>query len=140
MTESDIRQSGLAVTKRAYRIYQERGYEAVLLVAALRGDYHLTELAGARLLMSIAPAAQEWFIARDHPREERIERAIAADVLERLLTMPEFVKAYEPDGMAPGDFISYGRDPAHASASSSKPDGKSWKTSYNNGGLTTATN
>ena len=22
--------------------------------------------------------------------------------------MPEFVKAYEPDGMAPRDFISYG--------------------------------
>lgn len=108
VTESDIRQSGLAVTKRAYRTYQERGYEAVLLVAALRGDYHLTELAGGRLLMSIAPAAQEWFITRDHPREERIEKSIAADVVERLLTMPEFVKAYEPEGMAPGDFISYG--------------------------------
>jgi transaldolase len=108
VTESDIRQSGLAVTKRAYRIYQERDYEAVLLVAALRGDYHLTELAGARLLMSIAPSAQEWFITRDHPREERIEVPIAADVEERLMTMPEFVKAYEPEGMPPRDFISYG--------------------------------
>ena len=36
-------------------IYRERGYEAVLLVAALRGTYHLTELAGAELVMSIAP-------------------------------------------------------------------------------------
>jgi transaldolase len=108
VTESDIRQSGLAVTKRAYRIYQERDYEAVLLVAALRGDYHLTELAGARLLMSIAPSAQEWFITRDHPREERIEVPIAADVEERLMTMPEFVKAYEPAGMPPRGFISYG--------------------------------
>ncbi len=108
VTESDIRQAGLAVTKRTYRIYQERGYEAVLLVAALRGEYHLTELAGARLLMSIAPVAQEWFIAKDHPREERIERPIAADVLKRLSTMPEFAKAHEPDGMAPGEFISYG--------------------------------
>ncbi len=108
VTESDIRQAGLAVTKRAYGIYQDRGYEAVLLVAALRGEYHLTELAGAHLLMSIAPAAQEWFIAEDHPREERIERPIPADVLKRLSTMPEFVKAYEPDGMIPEDFISYG--------------------------------
>ena len=108
VTESDIRQSGLAVTKRAYRLYLERGYETVLLVAALRGDYHLTELAGARLLMSIAPAAQEWFITRDHPREERIENSVAADVVERLSTMPEFVKAYEPEGIAVRDFISYG--------------------------------
>jgi transaldolase len=108
VTESDIRQAGLAVTKRAYGIYQERGYEAVLLVAALRGEYHLTELAGAQLLMSIAPAAQEWFIVKDHPREERIERPIESDVLERLSSMPEFVKAFEPDGMEPEEFISYG--------------------------------
>ena len=67
VSESDIRQSGLAVTKRAYRIYKERGYEAVLLVAALRGDYHLTELAGADLVMSIAPGPQEWFVTGDLP-------------------------------------------------------------------------
>jgi len=53
--ESDIRQAGLAVTKRAYSIYQERRCEAVLLVAALRGTYHMTELAGAELIMSFAP-------------------------------------------------------------------------------------
>jgi len=108
VSESDIRQSGLAVTKRAYQIYRKCGYEAVLLVAALRGDYHLTELAGADLLMSIAPAAQEWFVTRDHAREERIEKAIPSGAIERLSTMPEFVKAYEPDGMSPRDFISYG--------------------------------
>jgi transaldolase len=108
VSESDIRQSGLAVTKRAYTIYRERRYEAVLLVAALRGGYHLTELAGAELLMSIAPAAQQWFLENDYPREERIEKEIAPDVVQRLCSMPEFVKAYEPDGMAPKDFISYG--------------------------------
>ena len=106
--EADIRQSGLAVTKRAYRICQERKYEAVLLIAALRGSYHLTELAGASLIMSIAPAAQQWFVAEDYPREERIHKPIDPEVVRRLSTMPEFVKAYEPDGMTPADFISYG--------------------------------
>jgi transaldolase len=108
VSEADIRQSGLAVTKRAYQIYRERNYEAVLLVAALRGTYHLTELAGAELIMSIAPAPQEWFVAKDHPREERIAAEVPADVIGRLSAMPEFVKAYEPDGMTPQDFISYG--------------------------------
>ncbi len=42
--EADIRQAGLAVAKRAYALYRERGYAATLLVAALRGSYHLTEL------------------------------------------------------------------------------------------------
>jgi transaldolase len=107
-TESDIRQSGLAVTKRAYRIYKERGYKAVLLVAALRGDYHLTELAGADLLMSIAPPFQGGFVTKDLPREERIDQPVPADAIERLSQMPEFVRAYEPDGMPPSEFIAFG--------------------------------
>ncbi len=108
VSESDIRWAGLACTKRAYKIYQERGYEAELLIAALRGPYHLTELAGANVIMSIAPGPQKWFIQEDQPREERIDREVPADVLDRLLKMPEFVKAYEPDGMKVTDFIGYG--------------------------------
>jgi transaldolase len=107
-TESDIRQAGLAATKRAYAIYRERGYLAVLLIAALRGDYHLTELAGADLLMSIAPAWQDVFVTRDLPREERIGKPIPDDAIERLRTMPEFVRAYEPDGMTPAEFMGFG--------------------------------
>ncbi len=107
-SEQDIRQAGLAVTKRSYAIYKDRGYEAVLLVAALRGDYHLTELAGADLVMSIHPSSQELFVAKDHAREERIEEPISDDVLDRLRQMPEFVRSYEPDGMAPCEFVSFG--------------------------------
>jgi transaldolase len=106
--ESDIRQAGLAATKRAYSIYRERGYQAVLLVAALRGEYHLTELAGADLIMSIHPSWQEPFLKPDLPKEARIDCPIRQDVIDRLRTMPEFVRAYEPDGMTPAEFISYG--------------------------------
>lgn len=108
VSESDVCQAGLAATKRAYAIYRERGYEAVLLVAALRGDYHLTELAGAGVLMSIAPPYQEIFVSRDLPREERIDKPIASEVIERLCTMPEFVRSYEPDGMTPAEFMGFG--------------------------------
>jgi transaldolase len=108
--ESDIRQAGLAATKLAYSIYREPelGYEAVLLVAALRGPYHLTELAGADLLMSIHPSSQELFVTQDYPREERIDCPVPDAVLDRLRRMPEFVRAYEPDGMTPSEFISFG--------------------------------
>jgi len=108
VSESDIRQAGLAVTKRAYALYRECHYEAVLLIAALRGGYHLTELAGADLLMSIAPAFQEIFVTQEFPREERIEVPVPADVIERLCRMPEFVRAYEPEGMRPSEFIAFG--------------------------------
>jgi transaldolase len=108
VSEADIRQAGLAATKRAYAIYRDRSYPAVLLVAALRGDYHMTELAGANLLMSIAPGMQEIFVKRDLPREERIEKPVPADVIERLCSMPEFLRAYEPNGMSPAEFIGFG--------------------------------
>jgi len=108
LDESDIQQAGLAVTKRAYAIYQERGYEAVLLVAALRGHYHLTELAGADLIMSIHPSWQSPFLTGDHPRESRIDNPVPAAAIDRLRCLPDFVRAYEPDGMSPADFVSFG--------------------------------
>jgi transaldolase len=108
VSESDICQAGLAVTKRAYAIYRERGYDAILLVAALRGEYHFTELAGADLLMSIAPAFQKPFVTKDYPREERIDAPVPEDVIERLSTMPEFLRAYEPDGMSQNEFVTFG--------------------------------
>lgn len=109
VTEQDIRQAGLAVTKRAYSIYKERGYEAAIQVAALRGPYHLTEIAGAEIVMSIHPTPQAFFCGnQDYPREHRIGIPIAEDVIERLNTIPEFVRAYEPDGMRPDEFIGYG--------------------------------
>jgi transaldolase len=108
VSECDIRQAGLAVTKRAYALYREKNYAAKLLVAALRGDYHLTELAGADILMSIAPPYQEIFVTQDLPREERIERPVPGDVIDRLCRMPEFVRSYEHEGMTPGEFVGYG--------------------------------
>lgn len=106
--EADIRSAGLAVTKRAYAIYQEEAYEATLLVAALRGDYHMTELAGARIVMSIHPSIQSRLLEPGVVREDRIGRPVDSGSIQRLMSMPEFIRAYEPDGMQPEDFISYG--------------------------------
>lgn len=108
VSESDICQAGLAITKRAYSIFKERHYEAVLLVAALRGNYHLTELAGADLLMSIHPNYQHPLLTQNLQREERIANPVPAEAIERLLTMPEFARAFEPDGMSPNDFLTFG--------------------------------
>ena len=108
ISESDIHQAGLAVSKRAYSIYKQRGYEAMMIVAALRGTYHMTELTGAEIIMSIAPPYQEMLLSEELPHEERIDVDIADDVIERLSALPEFVRAYEPDGMKPEEFITYG--------------------------------
>jgi transaldolase len=108
VSESDIRQAGLAVTKRAYSIYRQQDYEAVLLIAALRGTYHMTELAGGEVIMSIFPSVQEMLLSADLAQQERIDAEIPAEVIERLSQIPDFVRAYEPDGMKATDFLTYG--------------------------------
>ncbi len=106
--ESDIVQAGIAVVKRAYGIFQEKGYRAVLLPAALRGVNQMQELAGARLIMSIHPKVQGMILAANLPQEERINTPVAADVLARLSKVNEFVRAYEPNGLRPQEFAAFG--------------------------------
>lgn len=106
-TEADIRWAGIAVFKRAYEIFREKKYDCVLMPAGSRGGYHITEISGANMVMSVAP-----FIAKALETEtdfsEKIDQPVAPDILERLREMPEFLKAYEPDGMAVNEFIAYG--------------------------------
>jgi hypothetical protein len=47
-------------------------------------------------------------LSPDLPQEERIDREIPTDVIERLSQIPDFVHAHEPEGMKPADFITYG--------------------------------
>lgn len=106
--ESDIIQAGTAAIKRVYHTFKAREYEAVVMPAGCRGVYHVTELAGAKMSMSIAPNIAKMLAELKGPYTEGIGNEVPRDVVKRLSAMPEFVKAYEPDGMAPGEFITYG--------------------------------
>jgi transaldolase len=108
ISESDIQQAGVAVVKRAYSIFKERQYQAVLLIAALRGPHHMIPFAGGELVMSIHPKNQTLLLQDDVPREQRIDDRVDTDVIDRLTTLPDFVRAYEPNGMACEEFITYG--------------------------------
>jgi transaldolase len=108
VAEKAITLAGLAITKRAYRIYRERGYGATLLVAAMRGNYHVTELAGGGLILSIHPKYQDLILRAGAPRERRIDAEVNPEAIEQLREIPEFVRAFEPDGMTPEDFITFG--------------------------------
>ena len=93
---------------RAYSIFGQRNYEATMMVAALRGTYHMEGLAGADLIMSIHPKYQKMLLESQVPCQEQIGTPIALEVIHRLEKIPEFVRAYEPDGMKTHEFITYG--------------------------------
>lgn len=106
-SEEDIVWAGLACIKRAYEVFQEKNYDCVLMPAGCRGGHHITELAGARMIMSIAPKIASMLVdVTDF--SEKINNPVDPAKIKRLQTMPEFVKAYEPEGMTPDEFIGYG--------------------------------
>ena len=40
--------------------------------------------------------------------EERMDIPVREDIMKTLLSIPEFVRAYEPDGMTPEEFDTFG--------------------------------
>jgi transaldolase len=101
--------AGVAAFKRAYGIFRERGYRTRLLSAAFRTHTHLSELVGGDVVIS---PPFEWQLRINEncpdlpPRiGEPVDPAIVDELSRRL---PEFVRAYEPDGMAPGEFAGFG--------------------------------
>lgn len=107
VSESDIVQAGIACAKKAYAIFNERGYDTYLMPAGCRGANQVIELAGAKMIFSIAPKIVD-LLPGDTPCEERIQIPVEQDVIDRLMTMPEFRKAYEEDGMTREQFITFG--------------------------------
>ena len=51
---------------------------------------------------------QAMLMSPDIPCEPRIDVPIPKDVMDRLCQVPEFVKAYDEEGMKVNDFITYG--------------------------------
>jgi transaldolase len=101
--------AGIAVFKRAYEIFTERGYRAKLLAAATRHPLHWTELVGARAAMTLTPSWQARFERSGIEPVRRIDTPVDASILRELSTrFPDFVRAYEPDGLAIAEFDEYG--------------------------------
>jgi hypothetical protein len=81
--------------------------------------YHLTELTGAELVMSIAPMFQNCLAFDSAPRKCLIHHEVPRNVIDHLLEIPEFRRAYEPDGMQRKiSFVSAQRSEPYPSLSS----------------------
>jgi transaldolase len=106
--EEDIIQAGTACIKRAHSIFKDRGYEAKLMPAGMRGAYQATSLAGADMSMSLSSGIHTELDKETIFSTDCFAKPIDIDVIERLRAIPDFSRAYEPDGMKPTEFITYG--------------------------------
>jgi transaldolase len=101
--------AGVAVFKRAYAIYRERGYRTRLLAGAFRHHLPWSQLLGGDTILTIPPAWQHWLNASGLPVESRIDEPVGARTLDELQARsPEFVLAFEPDGLAAAELETYG--------------------------------
>lgn len=101
--------AGIAVFKRAYGIYRARGFQTRLLAAAYRHRLHWTELVGGDVVLTMPHAWQVRFNESGIDPIERIDEPVDPAVVDELLgRVPDFARAYEPDGLAPAEFETFG--------------------------------
>lgn len=101
--------SGVAVFKRAYAEFHSRGLRARLLGAAIRHHFHWSELIGGDVVITMPASWQHRFNASSIEVRPRMDDPVDAGVLDELRShFPDFVRAYEPDGLTPAEFDTFG--------------------------------
>ena len=101
--------SGVAVFKRTVAEFRARGLRARPLGAAIRHHLHWSELIGGDVVLTMPAAWQRRFNASSVEVRPRMDDPIDPAILDELQSrFPDFVRAYEPDGMTPDEFDAFG--------------------------------
>jgi transaldolase len=106
---SSLPWSGVAVFKRAVGEFRERGLRARPLGAAIRHHLHWSELIGGDVVITMPATWQRRFNASSIEVRPRMDDPVDPATVDELQRhFPDFVRAYEPDGLAPAEFDSFG--------------------------------
>jgi len=100
--------AGVAVFKKTYRFFQERGYRVRLLSAAFRNHMHWSEFIGGDVVISPPYKWQLRYNASDVEVVPRIHQPVDPKIVEELLRkFGDFRRAYQADGLALDEFDSF---------------------------------
>lgn len=101
--------AGVAALKRAYAIFQQRGFRSRVLSAAFRNSLQWSELVGGDVVVSPPFDWQARFNENALPVQNRIDVPVDPTIVSELLErFEDFRRAYEPDGMTPEEFDDFG--------------------------------
>jgi transaldolase len=101
--------AGVAVMKKAYRIYTERGYRLRLLSAAFRNHRHWSEFIGGNVVISPPCLWQKRYNASDVTVENRIDKPVEPEIIAELeKKYVDFRRAYQENGMKAEEFDDFG--------------------------------
>ncbi len=121
LTEGDVRLAELAIFKKAYRTVKERGYHSKMLSCSLRLGptidgkqriWHLEEKAGADIVVTCPPTLIDEVINFPAPddikfQENRIDVDPPKEVMDKLMRIPYFERAYEEDGYTRAEYNTH---------------------------------
>ncbi|MDO5720163.1 MAG: transaldolase family protein [Actinomycetaceae bacterium] len=105
---SALEWAGIAAFKKAYAIFQERGFRSRLLSAAFRNVNQWAEFQGGDVVVSPPFKWQKLINDSDYEFVPRMDHAVEEKYLEQLRRIPDFNRAYEEDGMTVEEFDSFG--------------------------------
>lgn len=101
--------AGIAVMKKAYKIYCERGYRLRLLSAAFRHHRHWSEFIGGNVVISPPWLWQKRFNASDVSVENRMDTPVDPKIIAELeKKFADFRRAYNENGMTVEEFDGFG--------------------------------
>jgi transaldolase len=101
--------AGIAVVKKLYGIFAERGYRSKLLAAAYRNPMQWSELIGGDLILTLPYKWWKQFNASNIEVSSRIDAPVEDKILQGLLdNFHDFRRAYDEKGMAVSDFLYFG--------------------------------
>jgi len=101
--------AGVAVFKKTYKLFRERGYRIRLLSAAFRNHMHWSELIGGDVVISPPYVWQVRFNQSDIEVVPRIDKPVAGEIVEELgRKFVDFQRAYTEKGISVAEFDSFG--------------------------------
>jgi len=101
--------AGVAIFKKTYQLFKQRGYRLRLLSAAFRNHMHWSEFIGGDVVISPPYLWQVRFNASDIEVRPRMDIPVDAKIVDSLYSkFSEFRRAYDEKGIAIEDFDSFG--------------------------------
>jgi len=100
--------AGVAVFKKTYQLFRERGYRLRLLSAAFRNHMHWSEFVGGDVVISPPYAWQVRFNASDVTPRPRINNPVRPEIVEELTRkFTDFRRASSEKGLSIEEFDSF---------------------------------
>ncbi|HEY1656705.1 MAG TPA: transaldolase family protein [Candidatus Sulfotelmatobacter sp.] len=101
--------AGVAVFKKTYQLFRQRGYRIRLLSAAFRNHMHWSQFIGGDVVISPPYSWQVRFNGSDISVLPRIDDAVDPEIVQKLSKkFGDFRRAYNEDGLTVHDFDTYG--------------------------------